>query len=235
MTGRLSQLAASARDILRAEGFVTLLQRGFQYALLQVPFFRYGSYYLYEIQTSELNEADFLPRIQNFTFRTICSNAEADELAAATGYYFRQRFGKARERLDRGAIATCIFIYGEIAHIAWVALNEEAKEAISPLRQRVNFSRGEAYTGRGMTMTKYRGKGLLVYGSFKRLQLVRDKGVSVLRYNVDSSNTVAQKGLSVFNPLLYARAKYIRILRWKYWRETPFTPSSDCLGENARR
>jgi len=49
------------------------------------------------------------------------------------GSDFRRRFVMARRMLDKGAIAFCIFLKGEIAHIGWIALSEEAHKAVDNL------------------------------------------------------------------------------------------------------
>lgn len=67
-----------------------------------------------------------MPKVQNFTIRVISSNQQADELAA-DGIEFRSNIRHARLSLDKGAIAFCFFVDGELAHIGWVALSKEAK------------------------------------------------------------------------------------------------------------
>lgn len=111
--------------------------------------FRYDRYYLYEYVTrnvENLNEADFMPRIDNFTFKVISTNQEADELEAA-GLEFRSLFADARERLDKGAIAFCTFVGREFANIGWAAMSEEASESIKEPPMKVDFAHNEACMG----------------------------------------------------------------------------------------
>ena len=145
-----------AKDVFQTEGISALVRRGFDFATSR--FFQCGTYYLYEHTLKERNEADFLPRIQDFTLKIVCSNEEADELATTAGFDFRRRLINARENLDKGAIAFCVLVEGELAHVGWVALSEEAKNNIDYLPYQVNFSNGEACTGGTETIPEYRGK-----------------------------------------------------------------------------
>ena len=106
--------------------------------------FDYGEYFLYEHSLLiERNEADYLPKIRDFTLKIVGNNREADELAAAIGSDFRRRFVLARRNLDKGAIAFCIFVNGEVAHIGFVAMSEEAKNTVDHMPYKVDFSNNE--------------------------------------------------------------------------------------------
>jgi hypothetical protein len=219
MISRLGVLLRRAKDIFQTEGLTPLLKRGFDFAT--APLYQYGDYYLYQHTLEERNEADFMPRIQDFTFRMVRTNEEADELAASPGYDFRRRFVNARKSLDKGAIAFCVFVSGEIAHIGWVALSEEAKKTFDPLPYKVDFSNGEASTGGTITVPKYRGKGLMAYGYFKRLQFLREQGVTASRNAVTVNNIASQKAHAKLGPKIYARARYLKLLWWDLWKERP--------------
>jgi len=219
MMSRLGVLLRRAKDILQTEGLRPLVGRGFDF--VKAPFFQYGNYYLYQHTPKERNEADFMPRIQDVTFRMVSTSEEADELAASTGYDFRRRFVNAKRSLDKGAIAFCFFVNEEIAHIGWVALSEEAKKTFDRLPYKVDFSNGEASTGGTITVPKYRGKGLMAYGYFKRLQFLREQGVTASRNAVAVNNIASQKAHAKFAPKIYARARYLKLFWWDFWKERP--------------
>lgn len=209
-----------ARYILQTEGLAPLLRQGF--AFLGHQLFQHGNYYLYEHTFKERNEADFLPRIQNFTFKIVSTNQQADELAAA-GLEFRSHPTNARLGLDKGAIASCVFIGQELAHIGWSALNEEAKKLFDPLPYHVNFSNKQVCTAGTWTNPKYRGKGLMTYAYFKRFQFLKEIGMKSSRNAVAINNIASQRAHAKFGPRVYAKARYLKILGWKYWKETPLT------------
>jgi len=221
--GRISWLLRRANHIRETEGLITLLRRGFSFVVR--CFFIYENYYLYEHTTDnirKLNEADFMPKIDDFTFKIISTNQEADELEAE-GLEFRSHVVNARERLAKGGIAFCIFVGPQLAHIGWVAMTEEAKGAVDALPYRVGFSGGQACTGGTVTMPQYRGKGLMAYGYFKRLQYLRGKGVRTSRNVTNTNNIASQKVHAKFSPKIYAQARYLKILWWKWWKEKPLT------------
>ncbi len=129
-----------AKRIFQTEGLPPLLTRGF--AFLTGYFFQYGTYYLYEIDISKVlkqnNKPDFLPDIPNLTLKVVSTNEQADELDRE-GFEFRSQFINARKRLDRGAIAFCIFIERELANIGWITLTKQAKDSLIELPFKVDF------------------------------------------------------------------------------------------------
>lgn len=173
----------------------------------------YTTYYLTleEIKLKEENEARYMPKIQDFTFKIVSTNQEADELAAH-GLEFRSRPLKYRERLDKGAIASCIFVGRELAHTSWLAFTEEAKQTFGALPQKVDFANNEAYYGDSLTNPKYRGLGLATYEHFKLYQFLKERGRSVCRGIIWKDNLLSQKKL---NPKIYAGGRYLNLLREK--------------------
>jgi len=210
-----------AKQILDTEGWQTLFSMGFKF--LVDLFFGNIKYYLFESTIGELQEVDFLPKIGNVTYKMVSSNQQASELAA-TGLEFRPPFVDARKSLDRGATAVCFFVGRELAHIGWVATNEEAKKCIDPLPFHVDFANKQACTGSSWTNPKYRGKGLMAYGYMKRLQFLRENGVKKCRNAVETDNVAPQKVLARFNARICGKARQLRILRWRCcYKETPIT------------
>jgi len=226
MLKAMIELIPRAREVLREEGIGSVLKRGL--SVVKSWFFEYENYYLYEHILEDGNEADFLPKVKNFTFNIVSSNEEADALAQSTGVDFRKHFIDSRKRLEKGAIAFCVFIDGEAAHTGWVALNEEARKSVDSLPYKIDFENGEACTGGTGTLTKYRGKRLMVYGYFKRFQFLREKGVKISRNAVDVKNIASQRVHAKFNHRIYARARYLKILWWKSWQELPVRQTERC-------
>ena len=219
----MSVLFRRAKYIFESEGLKPLFRRGFTFLIGY--FFQYGTFYVYEHTIKEGNEADFMPKIQNFTFQVVFTNQQANELCA-NGFDLRSFSIYARRRLDKGAIAFCILIGRELAHIGWVAMTEEAKNTFEPYPYRVDFLNKEACTGGTITIPKYEKKGLMTYGYYKRFQFLRERGVVTSRNAVDTSNIVSQRVHAKFGPKIYAKARYLKILWWKLWKETPLVLTS---------
>jgi len=201
-----------------------LLRRGFIFLIGYV--FRYQRYYLYEHIIKPRNEADFLPKTRDFTFKIVTTTRQADELAAA-GFKFGSHALNARGGLDKGAVAFCFFIDGELAHLGLVAMNEAAKNSFDSLPYRVDFSGKQACTGGTWTNPKYRGRGLMVYGYFKRFEFLREQGIETSRNGVEVGNIASQKAHARFGPKVYARARYLKVFGWKSLKETPITGIPD--------
>ena len=229
MLCRLIELFTVTKHILQTEGLPPLLRRGF--AFLAGYFFQYGTYYLYEIDISKVlkqnSEHDFLPDIPNFTLKIVSQNEQADELARE-GFEFRSQVINARKRLGKRAIAFCIFVGRELASIGWISLTQQAKDSLVELPFKVDFSNREACTGGAVTGLKYRNSGLMRYNYFKRLEFLKENGRLRDRAAVAKSNIAAQTGVAKIsdNINIYAEARFLKLLWWKFWWETPLTPTS---------
>ncbi len=212
---RLASLLGKAKRILQTEGPISLIKKGF--AFLRVRSFSYETYYCYEHTLKERDEADFMPRINDFTLKIIISKEEAGKLASRD-FDFGPYFAKVGDRLDKGAIMFCIFAGQELAHIGHVCLTEEAHKNLEP-PYRVNFINNEASTGGTITVPKYRGKGLMTYGYFIRFQFLKGKGITTSRNMVATSNIVSRRVMAKFSPKTYAKVYYLKVLGWRFWKE----------------
>ncbi len=208
-----------ANYVFHTEGLRPLIWKAF--SLLKDHLLQYGTCYVYHETLEDRNEADFLPKIDNFNFKVVYTNQQADELAAH-GLDFRSPGIIDIDRLDKGAIAFCIFVGKELAHKNWVATTEHAKSHLTWLPFEVDFSNNQAYVGSVVTNPKFRGLGLWTYCYFKITQLLREKGIVATRYVLFEGNIDHQKRLAKkFSIKPYAEAKYLRILCWKHWKEKP--------------
>jgi hypothetical protein len=211
-----------ARDLARTQGLTALLKRAFDFYV-----FHHGRYYLYEHDFSKVSEAEFLPRVDGLTLEVVHSNDEADELAKATGEDFRRWTLNARRGLDSGAVFFCFLVNGELAHFGSVAMSGEAMTAMGSLPVQIDFSDGLAYTGGTETLPKFQRRGLMVYGYFKRFEYLREKGFRASRNGVSVENVASQKAHARFGPKIYAEARYVKLLGWEFWKETPISAIDD--------
>ena len=149
MMRRLIELFTVAKHVFQREGLSPLLRQGFVF--LAGYFFRYETYYLYKIDIAQVlkqnSEADLLPKIRDLTLKIVFTNEQADKLAGQ-GFEFRSLAMNDRKRLDKGAIAFCIFTGQELASIGWVALTQQAKDSLDEVPLIIGFSNKESYTGR---------------------------------------------------------------------------------------
>ena len=167
-----------------------------------------------------LNEADFMPRIDEFTLKIVSTSEEADEMRA-DGVDFRFWPLNYRDGLDKGAIAFCVFVGGELANIGWIYMTEKAKECMEQSRHKVDFQNGEVCEGGLVTNPKYRGMGLATYIYFKRNQFCRDTGKTIVRSAVVTDNIAPHRMMAKFDTKIYAEGRQLRVLWWHSWKEKP--------------
>jgi len=218
---RISWLLTRAKTILQTEGLIPLAKWGFPFVLRS--FVRYRTCDLYEFALDDvrkLNETDFMPKIDKFTIKIVSTNKEADELEAE-GLEFRSQVANARKRLEKGAIALCIFVERELANIGWAATTEEARLILGAPPIKVNFANNEYVAAGWRTNPKFRGKGLGTYAVLKKQSYLWEMGKVVERVVINKDNIASQTSYAKFGPKLYAEARYLKILWWIWWREKP--------------
>lgn len=207
-------LFGRAKSILKQEGLVPLFANVFRF--LADRFFVHKTYYLFEYtaqDATKLNEADFLPKTDEFTFRIITTTKEANELVLRPGGY------KYAERLDKGAIAACIFVEQDLAHVTWVALTEEA---LSPLRRhlyKIDFSNRAYCMWDSWTNPKYRRNGFAAYAFLKTTLFLHENGMIRSRSAILKNNSGSITAYASFNAKRYAEAHYLKLFRWEFRKE----------------
>ena len=224
---RLAELLRRAKYIYQADGPLTLARKLIAFAAGWV--FTYETYYLYAKDSSTCREdsgSDFVPEVDGLSFRVIYTNEEADELEAE-GFHFREYAYDARSRLDKGAVAFCVFVGHELANIGWLSPTQQAKDSLNEPPARVDFSSGEASGGGVWTNPKYRRMGLHLYCGIKRDEWWLDKGILKMKWVVARRNVpVVTAESKVGNPV-YAEGRLVKVLWWKHWREKPLASASD--------
>lgn len=212
------------KEIYQKEGLVTLLKRIYAFLLCWFSYEK-CTFYVHQQVFEHRNEADFMPRIQNFTCRIVETTQQLDELSKENFNLSLLNITQAYQVLERGAILTLIFVERELAYTGWTALTEEAKNIFNRYPYKVDFSNNEACTGGTWTNPKYRRQGLHHYGMYKRREYLLTKGIRKLRGISRISNTAVlgahKKSLEQGVRRTYAKARYLRIGRVQFWKEIP--------------
>jgi len=205
-----------AKYILRSEGWWAFVRQGFSF--VGNLFFSYGNYYIYEKELSPADEEiKFKPKI-DCTLKVIVTPDELDKLIAQ-GYDFRKM--NFRPKLEKGALAFCFFVGQELATVTWVALNKTAKREIDYLPFKVNFEAGETLCGASFTDPSYRGKGLFSYAIAHRYSFLAKQGVKRVKFTKEVNNIASQKADARFHPVITSKGRYLKILWWQSWKESP--------------
>ncbi len=209
----------------QARGSTSLARRGL--AFVRYCLFDYRSYYLYTEPVgpyADLNEADFLPRVDGFTAMIVSSNEEADELEAC-GLTFRAQIRNARRSLDSGAAASCLFVDKKLAHIGWAAFTREGQKSIGNPPFSVDYSNHEACSGGSWTHPEYRRLGLQRYSRLVLLRFMLQKGIRIKRAATAKNNPAAEEIRREYPLGLWGEGRYLRVLWWKSWKERPLSPA----------
>ena len=207
------------KEIAKKEGLRGLLLRG-----LTLPVRRqwlttmHETRYIYEHTSRKRDVMDFMPDMCDFTLHIVSTNQQADILEA-DGYEFRSYQPRQSRGLDIGAIAFCMFVGQELAHIGWVALTEEAKPYIDSWHYQVDFVNKEACTGSSSTLPQYQGKGLFKYGYYRRFEYLVEMGIEKVIASVDINNAASNKVHAKFHPKIRAKVRYLKLLGWESWKE----------------
>jgi hypothetical protein len=223
---KLTVLFKRAKHIYQTEGLTSLLRRGVAFVVSRV--FEYRTYYLFEYNLrnrQQVNEADLLPAQGDFTINIVTSSDEMAQLEA-DGYQFRSYphgFDDGRA-LDDGAMAFCVFDGRRLASIGWVATAQKAMDSLVLRHMEIDFSRGCVLAGLSWTGPDYRRMGLHAYRAYKVQHYLADRGKLFIRGYLEKGNIPATKGLTRIGDTVYAEGRYLKILRWKFWKERPLTP-----------
>ena len=204
---------ALAQDALKRGGPLRLILSVFRLYVLD-----YRSFYLYRRRHRAWPEDSFRPRLDGFEEYFVTSNEQAETLARNHAD-FRSRTCSANLALARGAVAFCIYVGRDVAHVAWFAATPAGRRALDRLGFEVRFDEGEAWTGAAWTAPHYRGRGLLTYGNFRRFEHLRHMGVMVSRGAVETSNVASVRANEPFNPGVYAIGHQWRVFCWRRWSE----------------
>ncbi len=217
---KLKAIARRASGIIDNEGLLYLFRRGFVFTAHYL--FTLNEHYLFEYNIPKIAASGFL-RKDDFTYRIVSTNQQVDELISE-GFKVLDHityFDDMRQRVCQGTFAVCIVVDHELAHITWIAMNQKAKDIIDNLPYRVDFSTNEVCSGDIITSLKYRRKGLAAFAKYIAIQYLNQRGKIILRSSVNSDNIASLKLHAKLGAIKYAKARYLRILGFRFWMEKP--------------
>jgi hypothetical protein len=224
---KIKSLIIETHSIVKSDGWFTLWRLGLPY-LKDLLRFEYHHVYLEEQNLADIKEPDFRPELQEeLSFFVVTTNQQLDELLNS-GYSIQSismSMESLRRRLNKGAIATLGFVGHELAYRGFMALNEQAMRAIEPYPYKVDFNNSESCHGNARTVEKYRGKGIMSYVTFETAEFLRERGIQTKRASIGANNIPALKANAKKNSKVYGKGRYMRILWYKFWKESRFPTS----------
>jgi len=180
-------------------------------------------FFLFERHHDSWPEEWFKPGLVQFEELFVADNELADRLAQSHED-FRLLSRGARNALETGAIAFCVYVGHDVAHVAWLATTQQARRTLDGLGFEVPFHDGVAWTGAAWTAPSYRGRGLLTYGSYRRFEYLLRQGFTASRGAVERTNYASQRTNMHFAPRIYAVGTYWRVLGRRLWSERALRP-----------
>jgi len=191
--------------------------------------FAFENYYIvYSSLKNAVNdkEADFLPKTDNFWWKMITTNQEADELATS-GFNFGAYELNLRASLDRSVLVFCIFINKEIAHIVCLAENLRGKETIDPRPFSVDFQNGEVATGRALTVPKFRRLHLRRYSGYLLRKYCLERGITRINGTMLANNYPALVAATQSKYMtIISKCRFKKMLWFKYVKVTEMDPTT---------
>ena len=229
MVRNITELFIRARIILKTEGITSLIVKVFVFVAKHI--FSYETYYITmrSLQNQTISKDDLIPDVADLTFKVITSNKEADELVAGGFEDFRSYQLNARQALEKGTIAFCLFVGTEVGYLTWLARSRDSQKIFNERPYQVDFDNSEACSVGARTVPKYRRKGLKSYGCLLRDEAAREMGIVTLRGIIATSNTANLRANARLadrvSQRITGRAHYLKFLWLKSWKETPMDMS----------
>jgi hypothetical protein len=202
-----------ATYVLKYEGWYAFFRQGFSY--ISSLLLSYGNYFVYQFDFGQ-RELPIIELKAEYFFASITSLADFENLLAQ-GYSFGNR--EFRKRLDKGAVAFCVFVDRVLAAECWIATIPRAKKVVDPLPFYVDFDNREACTGVRFTNPKFRRNGFSVFTHLARLAYLKEHGFTKAKASVNVKNIVSQATNEKYFGKKVSKGRYIRILGWHYWKE----------------
>jgi len=221
MINRLTQICNKLKYAIQSEGILRGIRRGISFLTERI--FWYENYYLcsMSLENFTIDPEDHKPDIPGITYVFVTSNEQANRLVEKGFEDFRKYHFHSYHSLDSGAIANCVYVGKEMAYICWIARNEEAKKNFNDLPYRVDFQNGEACAGTSLTVPKFRRKGIRIYGALLRYRYYKENNIHTQRGIKKVSNTRSLRSSARYGDKPCGRARYIKVLGWKFWKEMP--------------
>jgi hypothetical protein len=212
----ISSLAARVSLIIRIEGWAAFLNQAFSYCRGRV--FSFGTYYLYEKNIHFTAESPgSKPRVE-CEFKLI---SDINQLNSLVSEGYDPKVRSFIWKLEKGALAFCIFVHKELASVTWVGFDMQAKREIDNLPFTVEFKMGEVCSGASFTQPAFRGLELLRYTYLHIFNYLIQRQVTKDKFSINVKNTASQSAHAKLGFVIAGKWRYLKILGWENWKQRP--------------
>jgi len=214
---RVRILSDRQKYIIENEGWIAFIKAILSTCKNRLLFYR--TYYL-SLQSPKDAIPAKTPEITNLTLNIVSTAGELDRLVTE-GFDFQPWYSTCKTRLNKGAIGLLVFAGNELANMFWLAITPEGQQSLDGPPVKVDFANNEAFVGGLWTKPEYRGMGIAPYANYKRLEYLRERGVSLSRGSIRMNNIAGLRLRTKQDSKTYATGRHIKILWWESWKEIP--------------
>ncbi len=235
MFNKLKKAYSGLRAVVKYEGVKSLISRGYTHLLHRSIVFE--KYYVVcaDIKNAGKDrEADFLPKTDNFCYKIISTNREADELTA-DGFHLASYEFNLRASLDKDVVVFCIFIGKELAHIVCLANNIRGKATVDPRPFSIDFQHGEVVTGKALTIPKFRRLRLRNYSAYLLRMYCLERDITRIKGTMLVNNYAALGAASLHGYMtIISECRLVRIFWIKHYKckQTELTTPKQVIVRN---
>jgi len=179
--------------------------------MLAKKLFYRAEYYIQVFDLTVLDDKYAAMPIDNLEVYIVECDADARRLVEQGYEDFRLTVPGAKKCLRSGAVGLCAYVDRTLAHIAWVALNEDAKKSFDALAYNVRFGEREGCSGGSWTFPSFRGKGLYRHVTWRRFRYLSEHGCLVCRHATGVHNVPSLRGQEVFSSKIEGTLRFLRV------------------------
>ena len=180
-----SELLSQAKKLYRK----AVLPGAVTKALAALRIHNSNEFYIQDTNLTQEDTSMQEPQIKGFTFRVLTNTTELDELIDGD-YDLVMNFSKIKSGLKKGMVAFLALVDRELASMGWACITEESKVTLRGFPYNDDLDKQACIVG-GWTNPKFRDSNISSYVTYKRQQLLKEKGF-IFERSVAQENTVTE-------------------------------------------
>jgi len=174
---------------------------------------RYDTYYIYE---NTLDGPEIALHAEDVTLKVVEDPGGFDMMVSEGRGFSHWNPCDLRRKAVQGAVAVCLFVGQDLAHITWLAFEERARAAVDPFPLKLDWHT-EAWIGSTHTAVRYRGMGLYSYAYGQVFRLLAARGLVKGRFTVQKTNSQPQRVQGRLGSIIVGDGSCVKIAWWRYY------------------
>jgi len=202
----IKRLSTKLRDEGAKEVMKIIISRLF-------PLIIYETYYLYENRNDHYNLQPKLKQTEIIYFYKYEEFEQYQRNHTISLLEFDLSWIK--DLMSEGTLPFCAFIDNKLAHITWLAMDDNAKKSVEPWPMDVDWG-SEACWGAAQTSPSFRRSGLYSCVHAEISGYLKEKGFKKNKFTIKKKNIASSKAMSQFHPKIFGVGHYIKVLFWQF-------------------